>query len=498
MGSRLRSMTRSGSILALAGLVLGSGCGPNRRPGAPFATLRCRCSCRPWWRWTRTAVQILAGSFAGSLQIAGGELVSAGGTDIFVAKADKAGRSASSRPRASAAQVTTPRRAWRSTTTAASCSPDLPGRSRVRRPASQSRSPASGASAPCSSLGWTPRRKRRLGQADCRRQRAHAGQRRRRPRSQHRGRRDQHRHLAEKRRHRWPWRARASCWSAFSKAAIRFRSPVPASWRCRCPVVCAHSPCHDGRSCWCQVVGPNDCVAWICGCGSLLLHVRLGSDLRRRGHVPSASHRCDCGELCTEGSAVLSGCVRLHGHSGGDPYCGESIWDAICVERGRSGSATDADRLAAPSGRVLRSRVAKSVRRKGSSSLRSGASIGPRIAITTAAMSQPDFLPTLRSRPGRHLPELRRRIARGWRRSALPSTVPFRRSSTRSIARRRAYDADGRLKHDPCRGDDLGVVDGARGRPLVGDESPSRGEHSAAVLATPSDFRNNDTACRAG
>ena len=36
--------------------------------------------------------QILAGSFAGKLQIAGGELASAGGTDIFIAKADKAGK----------------------------------------------------------------------------------------------------------------------------------------------------------------------------------------------------------------------------------------------------------------------------------------------------------------------------------------------------------------------------------------------------------------------
>lgn len=91
MGSRLQSMARSGSILALAELVLGSGCGPNRRPVAPFATPQ------PLQLQTVVAIdkdggQVLAGSFAGSLQIDGGKLVSAGGRDIFVVKSDKAGK----------------------------------------------------------------------------------------------------------------------------------------------------------------------------------------------------------------------------------------------------------------------------------------------------------------------------------------------------------------------------------------------------------------------
>ena len=37
MGLRLRPMMRSGSMLMLAGLVLGSGCGPTKTRGRPFA-----------------------------------------------------------------------------------------------------------------------------------------------------------------------------------------------------------------------------------------------------------------------------------------------------------------------------------------------------------------------------------------------------------------------------------------------------------------------------
>ena len=90
MGSRLRSMTRSGSILVLAGLVLGSGCGPTKTRGRPFA-IPVPLQLQNVVAVDKQGNQILAGSFAGKLQIAGGELASAGGTDIFIAKADKAG-----------------------------------------------------------------------------------------------------------------------------------------------------------------------------------------------------------------------------------------------------------------------------------------------------------------------------------------------------------------------------------------------------------------------
>src|SRR5450631_1088880 len=83
MTVRRRSVTSRGSILALAGLVLAAGCAA-RRPhvfGIPM----------PLQLQTAIAVdrqgnEILAGAFAGHLRIGGGELVSAGGTDIFLSK----------------------------------------------------------------------------------------------------------------------------------------------------------------------------------------------------------------------------------------------------------------------------------------------------------------------------------------------------------------------------------------------------------------------------
>jgi hypothetical protein len=87
MGSR--PMTRSGSMVVLAGLVLASGCAPKTR-GRPFA-IPVPLQLQNVVAVDKQGNQILAGSFAGKLQIAGGELASAGGTDIFIAKADKAG-----------------------------------------------------------------------------------------------------------------------------------------------------------------------------------------------------------------------------------------------------------------------------------------------------------------------------------------------------------------------------------------------------------------------
>src|SRR5262245_24151684 len=89
MNARLRSMTTGGSMLVLAGLVLAVGCAPKTR-GRPYAIPV------PLQLQTVVAIdphgnQVRAGSFAGKIKIAGGELASAGGTDIFIAKASKAG-----------------------------------------------------------------------------------------------------------------------------------------------------------------------------------------------------------------------------------------------------------------------------------------------------------------------------------------------------------------------------------------------------------------------
>jgi hypothetical protein len=89
MNARLRSIVRRGSILALVGLALASGCARKPKGGAPPVTV-------PLQLQTAVAIdkdgnQILAGSFAGKLKIGAAELASAGGTDVFVAKTSKAG-----------------------------------------------------------------------------------------------------------------------------------------------------------------------------------------------------------------------------------------------------------------------------------------------------------------------------------------------------------------------------------------------------------------------
>jgi len=83
MTVRPRSVTRRGSILMVAGLLAAAGCAARRPQSVSIP--------RPLDLQTAVAVdkqgnEILAGSFAGRLRIAGAELVSAGGTDAFLAK----------------------------------------------------------------------------------------------------------------------------------------------------------------------------------------------------------------------------------------------------------------------------------------------------------------------------------------------------------------------------------------------------------------------------
>ena len=81
-------MTRSGSTLVLAGLALAAGCAQKRPHGILVST--------PPALQTVLAIdkdgnQILAGSFTGRVIVAGTQLASQGGRDIFVVKTDKAG-----------------------------------------------------------------------------------------------------------------------------------------------------------------------------------------------------------------------------------------------------------------------------------------------------------------------------------------------------------------------------------------------------------------------
>src|SRR3954466_13959373 len=89
MHARLRSMTRSGFTLVMAGLVLAAGCAPKTR-GRSFA-IPVPLQLQNVVAVDKDGNQILAGSVAGRLQVAGGELATAGGTGIFGAKASRAG-----------------------------------------------------------------------------------------------------------------------------------------------------------------------------------------------------------------------------------------------------------------------------------------------------------------------------------------------------------------------------------------------------------------------
>ena len=81
-------MTRSGSVLVLVGLGMAAGCAQKRPHGILVST--------PPALQTVLAIdkdgnQILAGSFTGRVTVAGTQLTSQGGRDIFVVKTDKAG-----------------------------------------------------------------------------------------------------------------------------------------------------------------------------------------------------------------------------------------------------------------------------------------------------------------------------------------------------------------------------------------------------------------------
>jgi hypothetical protein len=87
-----RVVVRSGLVLALAVVAVTAACVPK----GPIRSVRPYAVPVPLQLQTAVAIdnegnQVLVGSFAGRLQVAGTELVSAGATDIFVVKTDKAG-----------------------------------------------------------------------------------------------------------------------------------------------------------------------------------------------------------------------------------------------------------------------------------------------------------------------------------------------------------------------------------------------------------------------
>jgi len=328
MGSRLRSMTRSGSILALAGLVLGSGCGPTKTRGRPFA-IPVPLALQNVVAVDKQGNQILAGSFAGKLQIAGGELASAGGTDIFIAKADKAG-----------APVFPPQRfGGKGDDAATGIAVDDDG-SIV--------------------LGGTFQGEAVFGEQRLKADVRHEGQRAvfvarldpagkvvwvkqiavaNQPTQVSVAVGPDHNILVGA-------TATATITKKDGKLALAGQSvvlemlspkgdPIPQGGNQLMarsfPVGCTHSPCQQGpvlvAGC-----GPNECVAWICAADPFCCAVRW--DGICVGEVTSVCHRrCDCQNLCvpSEDPFYFDACDCAATVCGGDPYCGETHWDGICV-----------------------------------------------------------------------------------------------------------------------------------------------------------------------
>ena len=115
------------------------------------------------------------------------------------------------------------------------------------------------------------------------------------------------------------------------------------------PVGCAHSPCTTGGV-LVPGCGPDACVAWICGVDSYLLQRRVGLDLCQRGRhrLPA---QMQLRQDLRRGQPVLSGCLRLHGSqcSARIPTAENPPGTAICVSEANAASATLAARAAGPS-----------------------------------------------------------------------------------------------------------------------------------------------------
>jgi hypothetical protein len=327
MNARLLSMTRSGSTVVLAGLVLASGCAPKMR-GRPFAIPV------PLQLQTVVAVdkqgnQVLAGSFAGKLQIAGGELASAGGTDIFVAKANKAG-----------APVFPPQRfGGKGDDAATGVAVDDDG-SIV--------------------LAGTIQGEAVFGEQRLKADVRHEGQ-----RAVFVARLDPAGKVAWVKQiavanqptqvsvavgldHNIVVGATATGTIAKKdgKLALAGQSvglellspkgepiaPAPGSQLMArsFPVGCAHSPCMTGGvlepGC-----GPNACTAWICSVDPYCCAVTWDSIcVAEVGSV--CQFRCDCGGLCVQGNAFYpDACSCTADIFGVDPYCSEVYWDSVCV-----------------------------------------------------------------------------------------------------------------------------------------------------------------------
>jgi hypothetical protein len=327
MSATLRSLTRTGSTLIVAALVLASGCAPKTR-GRPFA-IQVPLQLQNVVAVDKQGNRIVAGSFAGRLGIAGGELKSAGGTDIYVAKSNKEG-----------APVFPPQRfggAGDDAATGVAVDDDgsivlvgtIQGEVAFgdQRLAAQVRHPGQRAvfvarMDPTGKVAWV----RQVAVANLPTQVSVAigpdhnivvgatatG-------------------MIAKKDVPLALAGQSATLELLSPAGAPIEQPPPSKLQARMiPVGCAHSPCTEGgvleSGC-----GPDACVAWICGVDPFCCAVAWDSwCVAEVGSV--CQRRCDCGTICTQGNPFyFDACNCTAQVYGVDPYCSEASWDSICV-----------------------------------------------------------------------------------------------------------------------------------------------------------------------
>jgi hypothetical protein len=327
MNARLRSMTRSATTVVLVGLVFVLGCTPIKR-GRPFA-IPVPLQLQTVVAVDREGNQVLAGSFAGRVRIGSGELVSAGGTDIFVAKANKAG-----------APVFPPQRFGGTGDDAATGiavdddgsivlagtiqgEADFGGqhvKAEVRHPGQRAVFVAR--LDPAGKIVWV-------------KQIAVANQ----PTQVSVAVGPDHNivvgatatgTLANK---QGPLAlaGQSVTLDLLSPAGAPLMPPQGSQLKAlSLPIGCAHSPCKTGGV-LVPGCGPDACVAWICSADSFCCNIAWDDwCVHEVGSI--CQRRCDCGQICVEGNPFYpDACNCTADIFSVDSYCGESWWDSICV-----------------------------------------------------------------------------------------------------------------------------------------------------------------------
>jgi hypothetical protein len=318
---------RCSSTLLLASVVLAAGCRPQQR-GKTF-TIPVPLQLQNVVAVDKQGNQILAGSFAGQVEVGGGKLASAGGTDIFIAKADKAG-----------APVFPPQRFGGTGDDAATglavdddgsivLSGTIQGdaafgstrlQAQVRHPGQRAVFVAR--LDPSGKVVWV----KQIAVANLPTQVS----------------------VAVGPDHNIVVGAAGTGTIANKDGAQKLVGqsvtlevlspsgapvtplPGPQLRALSLPIGCAHSPCQTGGMLT-PGCGPNGCVAWICGVDPFCCTVAWdGWCVQEVGTV--CQFRCDCGQICTEGNAYYpDACDCVARVYSADPYCGEVFWDSICI-----------------------------------------------------------------------------------------------------------------------------------------------------------------------